>query len=81
MLLIVVNVDWGRKSRLLCVQDLLRQFEARREATEDGNINNFSKSNGGREGKHNLISDLFCLIIGEDFRWTFREAFKKKPKS
>ena len=47
VLLIVVNVDWGRKSRLLRVQDLLRQFEARREATEDGNINNFSKSNGG----------------------------------
>lgn len=33
MLLVVVNVDWGRKSRLLCVQDLLRQFEARREST------------------------------------------------
>ena len=52
MLLIVVNVDWGRKSRLLRVQDLLRQFEARREAADDGNIYNFSKSNGGRERKH-----------------------------
>ena len=61
MLLIVVNVDWGRKSRLLRVQDLLGQFEARREATEDGNINNFSKSNGG-----------FSWV--KIFRWTFNHA-------
>ena len=65
MFLIVVNVDWGWKSRLLRVQDLLRQFEARREATEDGNINNFSESNGGRERKHNLISDLFFVSLAK----------------
>ena len=42
--LVVVDVDWRRKSWLLCVQDLLRQFETRREPTEDGNINILSLS-------------------------------------
>ena len=72
MLLIVVNVDWGRKSRLLRVQDLLRQFEARREATEDGDINNFLESDGDREGQQDIISDFFVswmrnlLCVGLD---------------
>ena len=48
--LVVVNVDRGRKSWFLCVQDLLRQFESRRETTEDWNINIlFVKSKWPRE--------------------------------